>query len=156
MEQLVRELRIKIDTLINSVKLLNSSREVSLCHTDLQRGKHWLGLVLKELGTKTPYPGSSDPKIEIIEPQAEHTTSTIKLRAAIEDVMADYQPIIEAGKEHEGLANNESDMWLEYLSLSHTAMIESKLWLGWELNRIHELQNPSPNYNAGSMAMPLI
>ena len=73
----IKELRLEVDKLINSVQVLNPSREMSLCFTQLQRSKSWLGMALGELGSETPYPASSDPKSPVIEPQAEHCVDSI-------------------------------------------------------------------------------
>ncbi len=73
----IKKIRIDIDAMINSTPYLRSSREVSLAHTNLQRGKMWLGKVLQTIGTPNPYPESSNPTNASIEPQAEHTAALL-------------------------------------------------------------------------------
>ena len=147
--KLIRELRLESDCLINSVHVLNSSREVSLCHTQLQRAKSWLGMVLGEIGTPTPYPSSTDPTSPVIEPQAEHEWTTIwnesemLKRTQLAHVKYFRKKIEEYQKKLDKVdiyISNGPDLgtmldlyWLQ----SRFAMIEAKHWLGWELNRIY-------------------
>lgn len=67
-----KRLRKEIDEKIQQVKNLPPSRERSLAVTKLQEAVMWLGMDLKRLGEKNPYPSSKDPETGIqIEPTAD-------------------------------------------------------------------------------------
>ena len=57
-----KRLRKEIDEKIHQVKNLPPSRERSLAITKLQEAVMWLGMDLKRLGEKNPYPSSKDPE----------------------------------------------------------------------------------------------
>lgn len=158
MEAKIRELRLEVDKFINYTHALNPSREVSLCHTNLQRAKAWLGMVLGELGTQTPYPVSSDPTSAVIEPQAEHfnqniwvdpikfpeeqpsleqtQTSHVKFfRKQIELYQSKFENI--SLEIYTNCSELSGDM-ISYIQQSKFSMIEAKHWLGWELDRIRK------------------
>lgn len=67
-----KRLRKEIDEKIQQVKNLPPSRERSLAVTKLQESVMWLGMDLKRLGEKNPYPSSKDPETGTqIEPTAD-------------------------------------------------------------------------------------
>lgn len=67
-----KRLRKEIDEKIQQVKNLPPSRERSLAITKLQEAVMWLGMDLKRLGEKNPYPSSKDPETGTkIEPTAD-------------------------------------------------------------------------------------
>lgn len=67
-----KRLRKEIDENIQQVKNLPPSRERSLAVTKLQEAVMWLGMDLKRLGEKNPYPSSKDPETGTqIEPTAD-------------------------------------------------------------------------------------
>lgn len=67
-----KRLRKEIDEKIQKVKNLPPSRERSLAVTKLQEAVMWLGMDLKRLGEKNPYPSSKDPETGTqIEPTAD-------------------------------------------------------------------------------------
>ena len=67
-----KRLRKEIDEKIQQVKNLPPSRERSLSVTKLQEAVMWLGMDLKRLGEKNPYPSSKDPETGTqIEPTAD-------------------------------------------------------------------------------------
>ena len=67
-----KRLRKEIDDKIQQVKNLPPSRERSLAVTKLQEAVMWLGMDLKRLGEKNPYPSSKDPETGTqIEPTAD-------------------------------------------------------------------------------------
>ena len=67
-----KQLRKDIDGIIQRVKKLYKTREVSLAITKLQEGVMWLGMHLKGLGEEDPYPSSKDPSTGTkIEPTAD-------------------------------------------------------------------------------------
>ena len=70
--QQVKDLRRMGDNLIQNVKALTPSREVSLAITKFQEGVMWLGMELKRMGEENPYPNSKDPGTgEKIDPTAD-------------------------------------------------------------------------------------
>lgn len=67
-----KRLRKEIDEKIQQVKNLPPSRERSLAVTKLQEAVMWLGMDLKRLGEKNPYPSSKNPETGTqIEPTAD-------------------------------------------------------------------------------------
>ena len=71
-----KRLRKEIDEKIQQVKNLPPSRERSLAVTKLQEAVMWLGMDLKRLGEKNPYPSSKDPETGT---QIEQTADGLKL-----------------------------------------------------------------------------
>jgi len=70
--QQVKDLRRLGDNLIQAVKCVQSSREISLAITKFQEGVMWLGMELKRMGEANPYPSSKDPNTgDKIEPTAD-------------------------------------------------------------------------------------
>ena len=70
--QKVKEFRQSGDGLIQRVKTLPSSRELSLAITKFQEGVMWLGMELKRMGEANPYPNSKDPNTgNVIDPTAQ-------------------------------------------------------------------------------------
>lgn len=68
-----KSLRKQTDDIIQKVKELPTSRERSLAITKLQEGVMWLGMDLKRLGEKNPYPSSKDASTgTVIEPTADN------------------------------------------------------------------------------------
>ena len=67
-----KRLRKELDEKIQEVKNLPPSRERSLAITKLQEAVMWLGMDLKRLNDKNPYPSSKDPSTgDKIEPTAD-------------------------------------------------------------------------------------
>lgn len=67
-----KDLRRRIDVVIQDVKSLPASRETSISITKLQEAVMWLGMNLKRLGEANPYPSSKDPSTGTkIEPTAD-------------------------------------------------------------------------------------
>lgn len=70
--QKIKQLRQDGDSLIQRVKSLPPSRELSLVVTKLQEGVMWLGMELKRMNEPNPYPSSKDPNTgDKIEPTAD-------------------------------------------------------------------------------------
>jgi hypothetical protein len=70
--QQVKDQRRFGDQLIQNVKNLTPSMEVSLAITKFQEGVMWLGMELKRMGEENPYPSSKDPSTgDKIEPTAD-------------------------------------------------------------------------------------
>ncbi len=141
----IKDFRLIADMMINSTQYLIQGREVSLVHTNLQRCKMWLGKALGELGNPTPYANSENPANSIIDKQAEHTESSLGLkfqkleqthtarvkyfRTVCQNYIDDFNMFINTSES----AGKKYDL---YLQQSLLAMEESKMWLGWELDRI--------------------
>jgi hypothetical protein len=146
----IKEFRELIDRCMNSVKLIRSTREVSLTYTHLQRAFMWIGESQKFTGSQSPYVLSQDPSSSIIEPTHDHVaendfserwvslethTARVKdFRSILSFLISDFRKFISqtesAGKEYDDCINE-----------SFLAMKESKMWLDWELARIKkELQ----------------
>lgn len=68
----VKTLRQGLDGQLQSLKVLPASREVSLSITKIQEGIMWLGMELKRLGEKNPYPQSYNPDSTQIEKTADN------------------------------------------------------------------------------------
>ena len=66
-----KQLRKDIDEVLQRVKGLYQSREISLAITKLQEATMWLGMNLKRLGEANPYPESKNPDSQRIEPTAD-------------------------------------------------------------------------------------
>lgn len=66
--KLVKQSRVELDAALQNVKKLSTSREVSLAITNIQQGIMWLGMELKELGARNPYPESYNPDSAKVSP----------------------------------------------------------------------------------------
>lgn len=145
-----RELRLDIDTCINSIKLITPSREVSLAHTNLQRAKMWLGECLRVAGEANPYPKANDASSPVIEKQAEHTEKTfedgfkdlVDQTAKVKFFRFAIQGIIDEMNFKVGATDSFSDMFFRQ---AYLALIESRMWFGNELNRIMESEKQPVN-----------
>ncbi len=71
-----KTLRKEADAIIQKIKALPPSRERALSITKLQESVMWLGMDLKRLGTKNPYPSSKNPETGTI---VEKTADGLKL-----------------------------------------------------------------------------
>lgn len=70
--QKIKKLRQDGDALVQRVKDLTPSRELSLAITKFQEGIMWLGMELKRMNEANPYPSSKDPNTgDKIEPTAD-------------------------------------------------------------------------------------
>lgn len=73
----IKSLRRDTDAIIQRVKDLPPSRELSLTITKLQEGVMWLGMELKRINetipgsVENPYPNSKDPSNTTIDPTAD-------------------------------------------------------------------------------------
>ena len=136
-------LRNFLDTCINSTKFLLPSREVSLCHTNLQRAFAFLGLQLKKCGLTSPYVNSLNALDKTIEPKADNSNTDFSkdweafktqvarvksFRLQLSIGLTVYVPLknklIENGIPVRDTVNSE------------VAMEDALMWLGWELGRI--------------------
>lgn len=137
----IKQLRLDIDTCINSVVLLDPSAEVTLAFREMQRSKMWLGQVLALQGRPTPYPESDNAKSPVIEQQAEHVEGKVLERmwevngptARVKFMRNEIQKILDTEYK---LSDQETEDILEYSVKAKMHLMESKMWLGMELNRI--------------------
>ncbi len=161
----IRQIRLKVDICMNSVKLLTPSREVSSTFTALQLTKSWLGEMLKNCGTENPYPKSTDATSPVIEKQAEHSkdtfidvnqedckeiftsgdqTARVKFfRFIMDGIIHDIESLL-FQIPHTNFGNLISTQSQQKITLATVNAwqyaINSKIWLGWELNSIREKQ----------------
>lgn len=149
----VKSIRIVVDSYINSTPHLKGSREIALAHTNLQRSKMWLGKVLGEIES-SPYVNSENPTNNKIEPQAEHTESSLAKRWAENAIdshvsrVKDFRSVIsETVKKYRHIIDNcvgTNEYCQVYFAQSFLALEEAKMWLGWELDRIRN-EEPQPD-----------
>lgn len=67
-----KQLRKDLDEKLQTLSSLNKSRERSLAITKLEECIMWLGMYLKRLGAKNPYPNSKDPNTgSVVDPTAD-------------------------------------------------------------------------------------
>lgn len=154
MEQQIKQLRVKLDGIVQLVKQLEKSRETSLTVTSLELSKMWLGKVLKKLGTENPYPESKNPNSDKIEPTADVAHNQLEeilstgegnsyrelsyiqkvkfLRVEIEKIEEELIRLSESGH----LINKA----VSSIHNSNTHCIEAGMWLGMELGRIRDTQ----------------
>lgn len=158
--------RMEIDKFINSTKHILTSRETALTHTNLQRAKMWLGKVLGESGSPTPYPQSEDAKSPQIEKQADHSsnslitewqemdeTSTYKAVSNIQRPLSvvhiprvkDFRHSIQLLVDSFKKWNENREVITQWESIycreSILALEEAKMWLGMELDRIRNSED---------------
>lgn len=146
----LREKRLQVDLLLNSARLLPGSREVALLITYLQRVKGFLGKALGESGQGTPYKESENSESKVIEKQADHTNDTLAdvwaekgvidhvakvkdLRHRLSVLVTDLKQLTD-----DAIDNTLGRWYAEYLTTAVIAAEDSKMWLGWELDRIHQ------------------
>lgn len=140
--QTIKDYRVEIDRCINTSKLLTTSREVALAHTNLQRAKMWSGKALGETGATNPYPNSVDASNKIIEPQADQAPDAYFLQPEwdqtqkVKELRSIFQRIANEFEEMTGKSETCGKKYELYLQQSILALEESKMWLGWELDRI--------------------
>lgn len=68
----IKQCRRQIDIVLQQVKELDSCRETDICIIKLQEAIMWLGMDLKRLNEKNPYPESMNPDSMRIEPTADN------------------------------------------------------------------------------------
>ena len=66
-----KQTRINIDSIIAYVKTMQPCREVSIAITKLQEAVMWMGMNLKRLNEKDPYPNSRNTNNGVIDPTAD-------------------------------------------------------------------------------------
>ena len=152
----VHAMRRLIDKYMEGTKHLMPSREISLCHTNLQRSFHFLGLALKELGGRTPYVNSENPQNAIIEHQSDKRNEDIPMSLwdncvtqleRVKYIRSQLSMLIKVFVfvQSEVTTNcvipSEGYFANQHVGNSKLAMEEAKCWLGWELARIKKIQD---------------
>lgn len=171
----IKAIRIMIDTILNSFHLVNQSAEITLAKRSLQLGYAWLGESLKDLGNASPYTGSMDASSKTIEDRADQSPASLyndrwndtekypaTQTARVKDLRFLLQDVI--GKVREFMIDNKDAGFgpiglLQALSQANVHLVNSKIWLGWELGRIRDHQkmlerNPTGDF-AGGQAVTL-
>lgn len=145
----LKSLRVQLSQAEGLIQALPVSRETALSRTHVQRAKMWLGQVLKELQVENPYPQSMNPDNTAIEPEADASTVDLPtdfvglefpeqkvkyvrrmVQMSVVDVLHNLRNIVEKQKKEQRIGH-------EFLVQAYYAAIETKMWLGQELKRIH-------------------
>lgn len=159
MKELIKETRVQIDQMLQKVKIIpQPNRETALCYTAMQKGFMYLGLLLGAIGEANPYPESSDPQSKRIEePTDKYIAIPIDINtwsdriAAIKQLRSDVQgavdtirsfkvALVNAPATDVSMTADHIDKIFPILSTAMYSMVDAKLWLGQELNNIHEQQ----------------
>lgn len=129
-------------------KLGFNSREISLCTTNLQRSKMFMGLVLKDMDTPNPYPESHNKDSKKIEATADTSHSDYNFEAEdhigkVKELRHDFSETVEAMKEmYKGAYPSDTIkdvmMFPSHFMTAILALEEAKMWLGEELGRIRD------------------
>ena len=67
-----KQARVDLDETLQGIKSIPGSRELSLSITKVQEAIMWLGMNLKALNEKNPYPDSYKPENTAIAPTADN------------------------------------------------------------------------------------
>lgn len=67
----IKAARVEGDAFIQTIKALPKTRASALAITKAQESVMWLGMMLKEMGTPTPYPESYNPENAVVAPTAD-------------------------------------------------------------------------------------
>lgn len=143
----VKNVRLSISTISNSIAQLPKSRETSLAYTASQRSKMWLGKVLEYLNAEYPYKNDGKrTKVEHIEPEAEKSTDIFMYVKGeevkvIDEIREECSNIQKSIAKYANLGNLTGDKKFETncaVSEAWRAMCEIRLWLGWELGRLRD------------------
>ncbi len=155
----IREQRLAIDKIYNSFGLIHSSAEITLAKRCVELSKMWFGEVLGIMNETNPYPESSNPENKVIEAQADHTENTFhrkfietesRLSCSLED-LPDLTKVSRVKSLREELVNmfnsiekqapdfvSSTGYMHQFFKKGAYKLIEAKMWLGRELNRIRE------------------
>lgn len=142
-----KKLRVEIDGLFELTKSLSPSGQISEAHNSLLLGKAWLGKVLGELGTESPYQNDGERKtVEDIEltsdtskdkdwvygSELSHIEKVDWLRQEIGSLCQQILPMSPTGTWERRFL---------YEQQAHICLSNARLWLGFELQRIKEEEN---------------
>lgn len=147
MVEKVKAIRVSIDGLIPVVKdnLERWSAETEYSIKSLNLAKMWLGKALGSLGESNPYPESSNPQSEKIEPTADVAEKKIEF----DDI--DMTNIVAVAKkvrsEIKMLENDLSQLFAvnitstdlgTFVNQSRLSLIEANMWIGMKLSDFRE------------------
>jgi len=152
----IKEKRVQIDNVFKQLEAyeeVNFSSEIGTAVLYAKESKMWLGMVLKQLGTKNPYPDSKKPDNDKIEPTADTSQAYSNdmldgCQTYIQEIKAFRKYATELYEEMNGKWEDEnmvSDLkdrkvYLDgnsYFTLSIKSLMLANMWLGMELGRIH-------------------
>lgn len=160
MVEKVKIIRVSIDGLIEVVKshLERWSDETGYSIKALNLGKMWLGKALGELGESNPYPESTNPQSDKIEP----TADVAKEKVEFSDIDMSNQVAVakKIRSEIKSMENDLSQMFAPnntstdlgtFVNQSRLALIEANMWIGMKLSdlREHKEQKDAFANNAG-------
>lgn len=156
MQEEIKNIRKSIDGISKLVLEIKCSKELDKSYDSLILAKAWLGKVLAQLGSETPYKNDGNRKtVEDIEPTADtmdkdnvlriphkywyenkftYIQKVDKLRQMITDLLQQPSGI-------ENLDKTDSDRMfriLTFMSYFNKYMEEARFWLGFELQRLKE------------------
>lgn len=141
--QQIKEIRQHLDHLMIQTKNYPNNREVASAYTNTQRCSMWLGQVLAAQKEPNPYPNSTDISNEKIEPRADQSKDS---PATFEGMPPKNQTIQVKWfrLQLEGLISRLKALTLtdggHEATIAIDALIEAKMWWGWELNNIFNQQ----------------
>lgn len=156
-----RELRKKMIVLVNTLDKLaeegNTSRELALSKTSIQKAMMWSGTFLKHSGKgENPYAGNDGNRksVKDIQPFFDNTTDTLPSEImsqgliVIVDSMREYLSkelvavvqFMNSEEMNDIELDNEFDDTMMQLTIINivTNLTESRMWLGMELGRIRD------------------
>jgi hypothetical protein len=158
MKDQIKQTRIQLDDILQTIKQTPPNRELALCYTAIQKGFMYLGLTLGVIGEANPYPESMDKSSAVIENPTDKFTGEITADywndriAAVKDLRLRLQ--ITIGSLYGFKAEINSTILpvaeqnpVSLYKFNHPievvidSLLDGKLWLGQELNNILELQN---------------
>lgn len=154
MEQEIKELRVKIDGLVQLIKSLKeehnkeskypfNSPECSKGYDSLILAKAWLGKMLQEIGTLSPYKSGYRTKEDIVSTAEVAKNLTVDVDGGWQE-MNHIERVDYLRTEIQYLIDNTTDFSedADYIELEqgfvYKYLCEARFWLGFELQRIKE------------------
>lgn len=148
--QVLSEQRVKLDVVLNSMKQLPKSREVSLAFTSLQKGRMYIGEILFQLGKEYPYDKTKEAtKPDEIEKAVDVSNKVIALDEneivalnMLRDIIADatdsfLKEVFDVGKSSFGVIGEKNVFILSCnISEAYRGLKETRMWLGVRLGEI--------------------
>lgn len=154
--------RASLNALIDCMRTrLVGSRYIALAITDAQRAFHHAGLALGSLPeSENPYPESHDKDSKRIEPlylvgeslfdadaefkECDTQVARVKqLRLILKNVIESLQS---TNNYFEATFPGHCEDFVSEMRLHTSWLVEVKMWLGWELGRIRDLQDGKQEY----------
>jgi predicted DNA-binding protein len=139
--------RQQADAILNTTRQLQSSREISLAITSLQRAFSWMGKTAKATGLQSPYKHGYNHKSPVVEPVADHqadrllegwleieTNNVAKvkyIRNCIKKLVEEFDDFISRALDKV----KDKNKYLSAAEQASTSLTDAEIWLGWELIR---------------------